>query len=105
MQKNKLNVKIPSLPNADLPNIGRSASGSSPLTIKSPEVDVSHKKVVMEQLLTVSEVAKILRVSKTTLYRMIEDRKVTFVRIGKMVRFTKANLESLVGDRHVNPII
>lgn len=105
MQKNNQRAKIGLLPSPETLNRVSQETGSCPLTIKSPAVDVPPKRVVMEQLLTVPEVAKILRVSNTTLYRMIEDRKVSFVRIGNMVRFTRANLESLVGDRHINPII
>lgn len=45
------------------------------------------------QLLTVGEVADILRVSKMTVYRLIKRGQITALRIGKSFRIRRGDLE------------
>lgn len=53
-------------------------------------VYIPDKGVVMENFLTVNEVAKYLRVSGMTIYRMVRSDSIPFFRIGeKIIRFDK----------------
>jgi len=55
---------------------------------------------VGEQLLAVSDVAKILRMDKQTVYKMIWARDIPHRRIGRRIRFTENDLsEYLDGCR------
>lgn len=101
-QEREQSDKMALLLNAGLPDLRHPVPGSSPLTIK-PRINESPS--VSDRLLTVSDIASFLNISRTTLYRLVEDRKIPFVRIGGLIRFTKANLEELLKAGHVNPII
>ncbi|WP_283171491.1 helix-turn-helix domain-containing protein [Curtanaerobium respiraculi] len=50
----------------------------------------------MPPLFTISEVAKYLQVSNTTVYRLIKDGALCGVRIGQSLRFTRKNIEDLL---------
>lgn len=47
-----------------------------------------------EHYLTVAEVADELRVSKMTVYRLVNDRELPSVRIGRSVRVRRADLDA-----------
>lgn len=49
----------------------------------------------LPRMLTVSEVAKRLRISKMTIYRMIDRGEIEHVRIGRIVRIPAAELVRL----------
>lgn len=48
----------------------------------------------MEKLLTVSEVAEILRLNRFTIYRMSERGRLPSVKIGKALRFRQSDLDA-----------
>jgi excisionase family DNA binding protein len=50
------------------------------------------------QLLTVPEVAEILRVSPRTVRRMIDDKRLPVVRLGRAVRVRLEALAALIGE-------
>lgn len=50
----------------------------------------------MPPLFTISEVAKYLQVSNTTVYRLIKDGALCGVRVGQSLRFTRKNIEDLL---------
>ena len=50
----------------------------------------------MPLLFTITEVAKYLQVSNTTVYRLIKDGALCGVRIGQSLRFTRKNIEDLL---------
>ena len=50
------------------------------------------------QLLTVPEVALILRVSARTVYRLIAEKKLPVVRIGRSVRITPSAVSKIIGQ-------
>lgn len=50
----------------------------------------------MPPLFTITEVAKYLQVSNTTVYRLIKDGALCGVRIGQSLRFTRKNIEDLL---------
>jgi PTS system nitrogen regulatory IIA component len=50
----------------------------------------------MEQILTVSEVAKQLRMSQSTVYKYAETGKIPSFKIGSSLRFTGAQIEGFL---------
>lgn len=56
------------------------------------------------ELLTVSEVAEILKVSSTSVRRLQTARRITFVKVGGSVRFTRDDIASYVAKRRVEAI-
>lgn len=50
----------------------------------------------MEELITTTELLKILKISKITLYDWIKKGKVKCIRIGKEYRFDKKELDRLM---------
>ncbi len=59
---------------------------------------------VPERLLTIPDIAALLRISRTTVYRLVEARKIPFVRVGGLVRFTKTDIERYLRGSHIDPI-
>jgi excisionase family DNA binding protein len=57
--------------------------------------------VELEDALTVPEVAKLLRMSRQTIYNMIRDGKIPHFRIGNKVRFTRTDLDALMQTKLV----
>jgi excisionase family DNA binding protein len=55
----------------------------------------------LEDALTVPEVAKLLRMSRQTIYNMIRDGKIPHFRIGNKVRFTRTDLDALMQTKPV----
>ncbi len=53
-------------------------------------------KVILENLLTVKEVAERLRVSRQTVGRMIKDGRLAYMNVGRLVRIRKKDLQSLI---------
>jgi len=51
----------------------------------------------MNRLLTVPEVAKILRIKVSTLYTWVRLGKVPCTRIGRLIRFTGEQLNEILG--------
>lgn len=49
-------------------------------------------------LYTVSEVAEYLQVSPSTVYRMIQDGRLSGVRVGHGIRFTPDNLAQMIEE-------
>lgn len=54
-------------------------------------------------LLTVKETAKQLKISVSTLYRWIHQRKIEFVKIGSRVLFTDEMLNDYIKQNTVTP--
>ena len=50
----------------------------------------------LEQTMTVEEVAKLLRVSRQTIYNMIRAGKIPHFRVGNKVRFSRADIEAMM---------
>lgn len=56
------------------------------------------------ELVTLAEAAAVLRVSRTTLYRMVESRLLPFYRVRRTLRFDRADLLSYLARQRVAPI-
>lgn len=50
----------------------------------------------LEPLFTVAQVARHLRVSSTTVYRLVKDGALPCMRIGHALRFTRSDVETLL---------
>ena len=50
----------------------------------------------MEKTLTVSDMARLLRMSKSSIYKYAETGKIPSLKIGTNVRFTEAQLKSFL---------
>lgn len=55
----------------------------------------------LEQSLTVPEVAKLLRMSRQTIYNMVKAGDIPHFRIGNKVRFNRADLDALMQTKTV----
>lgn len=55
-------------------------------------------------LLTPDEVAELLRVSKTSVYRLVERRIIRFYRVCGLLRFDREDVHAFIGDGRVEPM-
>ena len=55
-----------------------------------------------ESLLTVAEVAKVMRVSNMTVYRLIKSGQLSAIRVGKNYRIRRADMDRYLTDRAVH---
>jgi len=60
-----------------------------------------HDPGSIPSLLTIEEVAECLRVSKTSVYRLVERRELPFCRVGRTLRFSRKDLENYLAARRV----
>ncbi len=59
-----------------------------------------------EPLLTVGEVATMMRVSNMTVYRLIKSGQLSAIRVGKNYRLRRSDVEHYLTERSVNvPVI
>jgi excisionase family DNA binding protein len=54
-----------------------------------------------DQLLTVGEVAQVMRVSNMTVYRLIKSGQLAAIRVGKNYRIRRKDVERYLTDRAV----
>ena len=57
-----------------------------------------------QDLLTPDEVAELLRVSKTSVYRMVERREVRVYRVCGLLRFGRSDVEQFLRAGSVDPM-
>ena len=55
-----------------------------------------------EPLLTVGEVATLMRVSNMTVYRLIKAGQLSAIRVGKNYRIRRSDVERYLSERSVN---
>ncbi len=67
-------------------------------------VQAPHARGPGPELLTPPEVAALLRISRATLYRLVESRRVPFYRIGGVLRLDRRDLVEYLARQRVNPI-
>jgi excisionase family DNA binding protein len=60
-------------------------------------------EVAGERLMTVSEVAELMRVSNMTVYRLIKSGQLSALRVGKNYRIREADMDRYLSDRSVRP--
>lgn len=55
----------------------------------------------LEASMTVPEVAKLLRMSRQTIYNMTREGRIPFFRVGTKVRFNRADIDALMQTKPV----
>jgi excisionase family DNA binding protein len=58
-----------------------------------------------QKLLTTDELAALLRMSKTSIYRFIEKRKIPFYKIGWKILFDQKDVNAYIAKNRIEPII
>jgi excisionase family DNA binding protein len=61
---------------------------------------VSKRPFTEARLLTVNEVADLLRVSRMTVYRMIKEGEMAAVRVGRGYRLREDDVDTYLSDRY-----
>jgi len=56
------------------------------------------------KLLTPDDVAELFRVSKTSVYRLVERRALPFYRVSGLLRFDHADIEAFLDAGRVEPV-
>ena len=56
------------------------------------------------KLYTINQVAEILAVSKITVYRLVETRKIPFYKIKGCIRFTEKDIFSFLDQSRIEPV-
>ena len=54
-------------------------------------------------LLKPEEAAKQLRITRSHIMRLVDERKIGFVKVGRYVRFTEINLRQYINEQSVAP--
>jgi excisionase family DNA binding protein len=67
-------------------------------------IGISASLPPLQRLLTLDEVAELLRVSKTSIYRLVERRTLRFYRVSGLLRFDHADIEAFLGAGRVEPV-
>ena len=65
---------------------------------------MSIEAVPSSGLLTISEVAELLKLSASTVRRLQRQRKIPFVKVGRSIRFIESDLTAYLRKRHVGSI-
>jgi excisionase family DNA binding protein len=55
-------------------------------------------------LLTIAEVAELLKVSASTVRRLQQQRKIPYVKVGGSIRFARSDLALYLEKRHIRAI-
>lgn len=58
----------------------------------------------LQELVTPDEVAAFFRISKTSVYRLVERRALPFHRVSGLLRFARSDLEAYVRAGRVEPM-
>lgn len=57
----------------------------------------------IQSLITPKDLALLLKVSNTTIYRIIESRKISFYKINGGIRFKQADIEAYMSENRFEP--
>ena len=56
------------------------------------------------KLYNIDEIAEIMNISKTTLYRLVQTRKIPFYKIKGCVRFSENDILEYLKNQHIKPV-
>lgn len=56
-------------------------------------------------LMTVSDLAKYLAVSKSMIYKLVEEEDIPYIKIGKSLRFKREDIETWIESRRFKPAV
>lgn len=57
----------------------------------------------MEKLLTIDELAKALKVKKSTIYQWVHLGLIPYIKVGRLLRFKEGNIQKWLISREVEP--
>jgi excisionase family DNA binding protein len=58
----------------------------------------------IEKLYNIDQISKLLGVSKITIYRLVESRKIPFYKIKGCIRFSETDIKSYLNSIRVEPV-
>jgi len=56
------------------------------------------------KLYNIDEIAEVMNISKTTLYRLVQTRKIPFYKIKGCVRFSKTDILEYLENHRIKPV-
>ena len=59
---------------------------------------------ILDKLITPDELAEILRISKSSVYRLVDSRKLFFCKIGGTLRFRKSDITEYIKKSLIEPV-
>jgi len=60
---------------------------------------------VSDNLMTPDELANFLRISKSSIYRLVDERKLPFCKVGGSLRFRKIDIDGYLNEVCFQPIV
>ena len=71
--------------------------------------EMNHKSDVepfnFRPLMTVSDLAKYLAVSKSMIYKLVEEEEIPYIKIGKSLRFKREDIETWIESKRFKPTV
>lgn len=68
------------------------------------EISLNLDNLIKKPFLTPDELAKFLNISRSSIYRLIENRMIAFYKIGGSLRFRKEDIEGYLEKSKIKPI-
>ncbi len=65
----------------------------------------SFPRLPRTELLTVPEVAELLRLTPKGVYALVESRRIPFIRVSNRVRFRRSEIEKWLDGQQVPPVV
>ena len=90
-----------STPPSDSPHLADESRPKRPKARHVPRTDAAEPRVRHNRVLTVDDVAEMLHLKPTTIYRMVGERRIAFLKLGNRVRFLE---EDIVRWLHENRV-
>lgn len=59
---------------------------------------------ILDNLITPNELSKLLKISKSSVYRLVDTRTLTFYKVGGNLRFSRKDIESYLNVSKIEPI-
>ena len=60
---------------------------------------------ITNNLISPEELAELFKISKSSVYRLIERRQIPFYKIGAKLRFSKSDVEKYLKSVRIDPVI
>jgi len=60
---------------------------------------------ITNNLITPDELAEFLKISKSSVYRLVDERKLPFCKVGGSLRFRKSDIDKYLDDVCFEPIL
>lgn len=60
---------------------------------------------ITNNLISPDELSELFKISKSSVYRLIDKREITFYKIGGKLRFSKTDVEKYLKSVRIDPVI